>query len=233
MTPVSTAPRFGAGRFAQSVLDLALPAFCAGCGREGEPLCRRCRSPLESRLRLPPGLALGLPANLPMPLAQLEWCSPFSGTVRKALHRLKYDGEKRLAAPLGEALAARWRAAGRGGDLLVPVPVHASRARQRGYDQAVLLASAAAPLLGLPWRRLIERKEATRPQFELGRKARWANVGGAFGLAKGVAAPQLEGAWIVLVDDVVTTGATLLACSEALYAAGAVAVSAVTVARER
>jgi ComF family protein len=168
-----------------------------------------------------------------MPLAQLEWCAPFSGPVRAALHRLKYAGEKRLAMPLGEALAARWRAAGRGGDLLVPVPVHAERARLRGYDQAVLLAAAASDRLALPCRNVLERTRRTRPQFELGRRARRSNVDGAFALRRAGDADAVRGRWPILVDDVATTGSTLVACAEALYAAGAVAVSAVTVARER
>jgi ComF family protein len=168
-----------------------------------------------------------------MPLAQLEWCAPFTGPVRASLHRLKYAGEKRLAAPLAGALAARWGAAGRGGDLLVPVPVHRTRAKQRGYDQAVLLAESLSERLGLPCRAILERTRATSPQFELGRRARRSNVRGAFALRRPADGAQVQGRWIVLVDDVVTTGSTLVACAEALYTAGAVAVSAMTVARER
>ena len=170
---------------------------------------------------------------MPLPLAQLEWCAPFSGPVRAALHQLKYGGERRLADPLGRAMAERWRAASAGGNVVVPVPVHAERARRRGYDQAVLLARAASGRLGLPCVVALERTRATRPQFDLGRKARGANVAGAFAARASPQGGSVAGAWVVLVDDVVTTGSTLVACAAALYDAGAVAVSALTVARER
>lgn len=222
-----------ATRLGAALLDLALPAACAGCAAEGAALCSRCRPSLEARLTLPPGVPLGLPAAMPLPLAQLEWCAPFSGTVRAALHRLKYAGEKRLAAPLADALAARWRAVGMGGDLMVPVPVHAERARQRGYDQAALLAARASERSGLPCRLALERTRRTSPQYELGRRARWSNVRGAFALRRPGEAAAVQGRWVVLVDDVVTTGSTLVACAEVLYGAGALAVSALTVARER
>jgi ComF family protein len=153
--------------------------------------------------------------------------------MRAALHQLKYAGERRLVAPLGAAAAARWRVAGAGGDLLVPVPVHAERARRRGYDQAVLLAAEVSRCLDVPWLEALERSRNTRPQFDLGRIARRTNVAGAFALARPSPAARIEGRWIVLVDDVVTTGSTLVACAEVLYRAGAVAVSALTVARER
>jgi ComF family protein len=222
-----------AARLGGALLDLALPADCAGCGSEGAALCRTCGRALEARLGLPPGVPLGLPAAMPMPLAQLEWCAPFSGPVRAALHRLKYGGEKRLTGPLADALAARWRVAGRAGELLVPVPVHAERARLRGYDQAVLLAAAASQRLGLPWRAALRRTRQTAPQYELGRRARWSNVRGAFALGGPTEAELVAGSWPILIDDVVTTGSTLVACAEALYEAGALAVSALTVARER
>jgi ComF family protein len=220
-----------AARLGGALLDMALPASCAGCAAEGTVLCPGCRRAAEVRLSLPPGVPLGLPAAMPVPLAQLEWCAPFSGAIRVALHRLKYSGERRLAAPLADAMAARWIAAGVGGDVLVPVPVHAERARVRGYDQAVLLAAAASDRLHVPWRPALERTRHTTPQFELGRRARRANVSGAFALRPGMAA-GMKGRWPILVDDVVTTGSTLVACAEALYEAGAIAVSAVTVARE-
>lgn len=215
------------------LLDLALPPVCAGCGTEGAMLCLRCLRPLAARVDRPGGTPLGLPSDVPAPLLQLEWCAPFAGPVRRALHALKYGGERRLAVPLGGALAARWRQAGAGGDLLVPVPVHAERARDRGYDQAVLLAAAAASSLRIPSASVLERRRATVAQYHLNRSARAENVAGAFRLRDAEARRAVAGGWVVLVDDIVTTGATLAACAEALLGAGAVAVSAVTVARER
>jgi ComF family protein len=216
------------------VLDLALPPACAGCGLEGDLFCARCRPALESRLERPGGVEVGLPAEIPRPLLQLEWCSPFTGPVRAALHALKYAGEQRLAEPLGGALATRWRHGGAGGDLIVPVPIHANRRRERGFDQAVLLARVAARHLELPCAQVLERSRATARQFDLDRRARTGNVAGAFELARGARSDEpLAGRWVILVDDVVTTGSTLVACAEPLLAAGAIGVSALTVARER
>lgn len=218
----------------ERALDLALPPSCAGCGLEGELFCASCRPALEDRLSRPGGVAIGLVAEIPMPLLQLEWCSPFGGPVRAALHALKYAGERRLAEPLGRALATRWRHAGAGGDLIVPVPIHAARARERGYDQAALLAEVAARELEFPIAQILERHRPTQRQFDLDRGARAGNVSGAFRLVAGARADRpLEGRWVVLVDDVVTTGSTLIACAATLLEAGAVGISGLTVARER
>jgi predicted amidophosphoribosyltransferase len=178
---VSSLVRLGA-----RALDLALPARCPGCGREGAPICDACLPRLDARLELPAGIPIGLPSDVPPPLLQLEWCAPFTGLVRDALHELKYSGEKRLAIPLGAAIARRWRRAGAGGDVLVPVPVHADRARVRGYDQAELIARVAADHLGLPCAPILERARATIAQFDLDRSQRATNVRGAFRLLRRV-----------------------------------------------
>ena len=216
------------------LLDLAFPARCPGCGREGDPICAACSTALDARLDLPAGVPIGLPSDVPAPLLQLEWCAAFSGVVRKALHQLKYAGETRLAEPLGEAVARRWQRVGAGGDVIVPVPVHAERRRRRGYDQAELIARVAAHDLTLPFAPILVRARATTAQFDLDRSTRATNVRGAFALHPGARTSHpLNGRWIVLVDDVVTTGATLSACAQPLLAAGALGVSAITVARER
>ena len=169
------------------------------------------------------------------------------GAVAPApLPRLRGPGGTR---PLGRAPApagARHRGAARQGrradrfagphvrsNLIVPVPVHRDRAAQRGYDQALLLAVAAGRALGLPVVEALERWQATTAQFQLDRRARATNVAGAFRPRSPSAVGRVHGRWIVLVDDVMTTGATLSACAEVLLAHGAIAVSAVTVARER
>ena len=190
------------------LLDLALPPVCAGCGTEGDALCAACLPDVRSRVALPPGTPLGLADGPPDPLLQLEWCSPFAGATRKALHALKYAGERRLAEPLGAAVAERWRRAGAGGEILVPLPVHEGRRRERGYDQAALLAAVAARHLGLPWHAALVRTRATTAQYHLDRRHRASNVADAFAVTA-AARPAIAGRWVVLVDDVVTTGASL------------------------
>ena len=122
-------------RLTSVALDLAFPATCSGCRREGAPLCAACLPALDARLALPGGTPIGLPADIPAPLLQLEWCAPFNGPVRSALHDLKYAGERRLAEPLGAALARRWARVGTGAEVVVPVPIHAERERRIQEDQ--------------------------------------------------------------------------------------------------
>ena len=221
-----------AGDLGGRLLDLAFPAHCSGCGAEGSPICDRCRPGLFRHLDRPGGVLLGLPGDVPSPLVQAEWCAPFEGVVRAALHDLKYAGERRLAAVLGQALAQRWRHAGTGAEVLVPVPIHRQRERERGYDQALLLARAAAESLRLPAAHCLERSRATQAQFQLDRRHRAANVSGAFRVWPDTAV-WVAGHWVLLIDDVMTTGSTLGACARALLDAGASAVSALTVAREQ
>ena len=129
-------------------------------------------------------------------------------------------------------MAKRWQRAGVGGEVLVPVPVHAARLRQRGFDQAELLARALGRLLGLPVERAVRRATRTTAQHRLGRSARAGNVRSAFAVdAHGAGA--IAGRWVIVVDDVVTTGATLAGCARVLREAGAPAVSALCVAHER
>jgi ComF family protein len=186
--------------------------------------------PFTRRFAEPPGMPLGLAWPLPPGLAQLEWCASFTGPVRAALHALKYRGERRLAEPLGRAMAERWRRVALGGDLLVPVPVHASRLRERGFDQAADLARWCGRALHVQVAPVLERAERTAAMHALGREERARNVAAAFRVKRGV---SVQGRWAVLIDDVTTTGATLAGCATALHAAGAIAVSALTLARER
>jgi predicted amidophosphoribosyltransferase len=228
MTTIASAVRAAAGR----ALDMALPASCVGCGVEGPAMCANCVVALDARLTSPAGVPIGLPGDLPEPLLQLEWAAPFHGVTRAALHAIKYGGEQRLAEPLGQAVARRWAAVGVGVDLIAHVPVHVDRARERGYDQAELIARDAATTLGLPRAALLRRARATIAQFDLDRRDRARNVRDAF-VFDPRSASDIRGRWVLLIDDVVTTGATLAACAAALHDAGVLGVSAITVARER
>jgi ComF family protein len=216
----------------QRLLDLLLPPQCPGCGVEDTPLCAACGSTMARRQDEPPGLPIGLAATQPAGFTQLEWCCSYTGPARAALHALKYDGERRLLEPLADLMAQRWRHAAIGGDLIVPVPVHSQRLRERGFDQASLLAREVGRRVRLPVHEALERRADTQAQHRLGQGARAANVSDVFSV-RPTATRAVAGRWVVLVDDVVTTGATLAACARALCSGGALAVSGLTLARER
>lgn len=203
----------------RSLGELALPRRCAGCRAPGEWLCGACRDACE-----PEALALsrGLRGRA---------AGTFAGPLREAIHAFKYRGEHALAAELGSLVAsliARDQATGTLIDALVPVPLHAARLRERGYDQTALLAAAVARSCGLPTIPALRRIRMTRPQVELDRAARAENARGAF---VGVAG-SLHGLRVALLDDVTTTGATLRAAAAAARACGARAVRAYLVASD-
>jgi ComF family protein len=169
---------------------------------------------------------------LPAGLVALEWCATFGGPVREAIHALKYAGDRRIAVPLGEAMAARWHAAGIPVDLVTHVPVHADRRRERGFDQAEDLARICGRALGVPAASVIERAERTAALHRLGRDDRARAVRGVFRVAPRDEA-GVRGRVVLVVDDVVTTGASLAGCAAALLDAGAHAVAGLAAARDR
>jgi ComF family protein len=149
----------------------------------------------------------------------------YDGALRAIVHAFKYDGRRSLAARLGALMQARGADALRGANAAVPVPLHPSRRRERGFDQA----SDLARHVGLPVVHALRRVRATAVQASLPAAHRHGNVRGAFA-ARSVAAP-LGGRIVVLIDDVSTTGATLEACARALGDAGIREVRALTAAR--
>jgi predicted amidophosphoribosyltransferase len=219
--PVSFASelRFAVGSVTDRAVSLAMTSTCAVCYREDTRLCRDCRIALRDRLRATPNDTEAQASRALEPLAQIEWCAPYTGMTRRAIDRLSDDGERLLSGPLGEAIAHRWRLAGGGGDIMVPVPASAAQNRNRGFDAAVLLARVARARLHLPVVEALRRRSKRVP-----------TPGEGFEV---IAPQRIVGRSVVLVDDVVGSGERLLASAVALLSAGARAVSAVTVASDR
>jgi ComF family protein len=153
--------------------------------------------------------------------------------VRLCLHALKFRGRRRLAALLGREAGRSWVLSGElsGAAALVPVPLSRKRRRARGYNQAELIARAVARETGIPLRlRILKRTRERPPQAGLSKSARRKNVAGVY---RAELPASLRGEVLLLVDDVLTTGATADAASRALLAAGAGAVDVLTLARVR
>lgn len=212
------------------LLDLLLPPACAGCGRSaGSLLCDACRGrlrppfdPLDRFVVADGSVVVGERLRLAMAAYAYE------GPMRRALAALKYGGASRVApvlATLATPTLDRLRAIS-GGATLVPVPVHAERLAVRGYDQAELLARALGRAAHLPVMAALVRVRATTKQHRLDRGARLRNLRGAFAMNRS-AAPV-----IILVDDIITTTATLEACAGVLHEAGCEAVYGLAIARE-
>ena len=214
-----------------ALLDLLIPPACSGCGTYGEALCRRCRSsfrpagaPLDRFVAPDPAVVVG--DDLQVAVAAFT----YEGVLRRVLSRLKYGGASRLARPLAEAAAPLLVdfAAQHPGAALVPVPVHPDRLRQRGYNQAALLARHVAAAWGQSVADVLVRARPTSQQHRLNRAERLRNLRGAFAPRADARAPPVA----ILVDDILTTSATLEACAAVLRDAGSERVVGVAVARE-
>lgn len=201
-------------------LDLLFPPHCVSCRRAGTWLCDACIANAP---------AVPNPASL-TPDGYLDGAysvGAHRGSLRRAVHTLKYNGLRQIAPQLAGLMADTWRASGITVDAIVAVPLSAARLKSRGYCQAHLLARPLAERLGLPLMPGLERTRHTRSQVGLDPAQRWDNVWGAF-TWRGDA---LAGARVLLIDDVLTTGATLQACAAALRDAGASQVWALTLTR--
>jgi ComF family protein len=228
------------GQLGNALLDLIFPPRCAGCGQSGsrwcsacqasvhvirDPICSHCGRPMENQ----PDTCLCPPCRYsPLDIDGIRSAVMFEGPLREAIHHLKYSGRTSLAATLGAFLSARWQADPPPADTIVPVPLHASRVRERGYNQSALLAEQLSRASGLLLAEsMLTRVRATAPQVTLNAAERKLNVRDAF-RASGEAA---RGKRVLLVDDVCTTGATLESCSLALRQVGVASVWAITLAR--
>ena len=183
-----------------------LPTWRAPIGPEGDVRCRRCR---RMRITIDRGRAIG----------------GYDGALRAILHALKYEGRRSLARPLSAMMRDRGAEVLTDAACVVPVPLHSSRRRHRGFNQAADLARG----LGLPVVHALRRIRATPTQTGLPAARRHRNMRDAFAITR--AGRAVRGFVVVIVDDVSTTGATLEACARVLKAAGAVQVRALTAAR--
>jgi ComF family protein len=235
------------------VLDLLFPAICPVCESRSDdpvhrPFCEGCwaRLPLlaEPGCRVCGRPFAGLPASLacdacrrePPPYECARAVAAYRDGMRTAIHALKYRGRTPVAAPLaallalhGERLLDPSGAAGPGFDAVVPVPLHPGRLAERGFNQAESLAAPCARAWDRPLLTgALVRTRPTQPQTELDAPSRRANVAGAFAVRRPSA---VTGRRLLLIDDVLTTGATVGAAARALRDAGAAGVSVLVLAR--
>ena len=221
------------------LLDALFPPRCVGCRRVGELLCAECLEriplvefPVCARCGDTVSTA-GLCARCrvaPLQIECIRSVAYFEGVLRKAVHWFKYRGRTGLVEPLGALMAAYWERHPMQVDVVVPVPLHPARLRERGFNQAALLAREMARHVGLAVdESALTRRRATASQVGLSAVQRKENVCDAFGCS----GSSVVGRRVLLIDDVCTTGSTLEACAVALKKGGARSVRALTLARPR
>jgi ComF family protein len=212
------------------ILDGVFPKRCAGCGAGPWPFCRRCLGELVplgrpwcERCGAPSASAVGSCRHCPPdPIAVARSAFLFDGPARRAVHRLKFSGWRPVAEALGAAMTEAWDGEI---DAVTWVPLSRRRRADRGFDQALALARVVGRRLDVPILPLLRRVSDDGQQARRGGTERRRAVRGAFA-PRGQAPGR-----VLLVDDVLTTGATAAACAEALVGAGAGEVSVLAAAR--
>jgi ComF family protein len=232
---------------ARVVLGIVYPPTCIGCGgATGEPhtLCARCWSemrfierPFCERLGTPFAIDLGMPLLSPAAIAEppvferARAVARYDDVARRLVHRLKYGDRLELARALATMMVRSGAELLAEAQVIVPVPLHRWRLWWRRFNQAMALASVVSKASGVPCDPfLLARVKPTKPQVGLSKAQRGENLQGAFRVPA-EARPRLEGKRVLLVDDVLTTGATANAASRALLRGGARAVDVLAFAR--
>jgi len=214
LRPGASVVRHRAAALLGALQELVLPVPCTGCGAVGPPICADCR------LALHPAPVQRLVGAPPLPVVS---GLPYDGVARAVLLAFKNDGRTEHGPPLAAALLAALTIAVQGLDAppeLVPMPSTIRSSRDRGYDPVRVVLRRA----GLPSRRLLRLQRRGEDQRDLGRAERQANAAGS------MRSLPAAGARVLLVDDVVTTGSTLLEAARAVREAGGTVLGAVTVA---
>lgn len=223
--------------FIDAIIGLFYPQVCAACGASlfkwEKLVCTRCRSFLPKT---------GYEKNEDNPLARIFYgrvrlkavtaCFFFSkeGKVQHLIHELKYKGNSDAGVFLGQELGKTLKEAPlfQGLDYLIPVPLHPKREKERGYNQSMMIAQGISEVTGIPiGDRFLLRSVHTATQTHKSKEERWQNVKDIFELRH---AEQLENKYVLLIDDVLTTGATLEACALKLSAVPGITVSCATAA---
>jgi ComF family protein len=208
--------------FIQQALDLVFPVACSGCGRVDSAWCARCERELAVvEMRVRERQMGGIPIAV---------TGVYAGKLEDAIQALKYDHVTTLAAPLGERLYEALTVLQWSPDVVIPIPLHRTRYQERGYNQSYLLAAEVAHAKRIPCLPdAVQRIRDTRTQVGLTRDERRLNVMNAFTGSK----DQCSGKIVLIIDDVLTTGATLHACATAVLKAGGEQVYGLTVAAAR
>lgn len=219
--------------------DFLFPRRCVGCGREGGFICPACRAhflpiapPLCSFCGIPlsSGSLCSSCAGWEAAIDGIRSAFRFEGPAREAVHQLKYQNLRAIAPDMAALMVPVINLDAAPGDVLVPVPLHPKRLKERGYNQSALLARELGRLTGLPVdESCLVRQRNTRSQARTRNVLeRRENVSGAFFCPNN----NLQGRRVILLDDVATSGATLNAGAAALKEAGALSVRGITFARE-
>lgn len=227
------------GQVHEWVQDALFPCRCLGCGRQDTLLCESCAATLV-RIESPICPVCGLPLggethcqdcrNMPVAIDGIRSVYRHSALARDAVRQLKYNNLKAMARPLAGLMARYLESCPIPADVIAAIPMHPKRIRQRGYNQADLLAKELAAHTGIPLSRgELTRSKNTASQVSLSAEDRLANVEGAFACCSGA----FGGRQVLLIDDVCTTGATLNACAAVLKrSGGALSVWGLTLSRE-
>lgn len=213
-----------------TALDLIFPQACGGCGRHGFGLwCADCAAAVSLLTGSDGRRELEFTSNCAPPFAfAIYTAARYAGPAREAIHAFKFGATPHLADVFADWLTDIWHAHDVQADVIVPVPLHPARERERGYNQSAWLAERLARSVGCACApRALRRIRKTEQQAQLSAETRAHNVTGAFSANRLV----LDSKQVLIIDDVFTTGATLTACAQACAAAGATAVNAMTVTR--